>query len=147
MEEPQPRRLIAKNSSPITTYLMTPDGLKSETFNPMDAAIPLICRAVKHDRVQKSLANSFNEVGLIDPIIVMPNTYPNWWASQRGVKNHQAWLKSYPLLAYTGNQRLRIARKLGYDTITCIIAENVEWAHAYQLILQDGVINNEIISE
>ena len=43
--------------------------------------------------------------------------------------------------------RLTIARKLGYDTISCIIAEDVHWAHAYQLILQDGVINNEIISE
>lgn len=147
MEEPQPRRLIAKNSSIITTYLMTPDGLESESFNPMDASISLICRAVKHDRVQKSLANSFNEVGLLDPIIVIPNTYPNWFASQRGVKNHHPWLKSYPLLAYTGNQRLTIARKLGYDTISCIIAEDVHWAHAYQLILQDGVINNEIISE
>ena len=121
MEEPQSRRLIAKNSNKITAYLMTPKELKEETFIPMDAAISLICRAV--------------------------NTYPNWYASQRGVKNHHPWLKSYPLLAYTGNQRLTIARKLGYDTISCIIAEDVKWAHAYQLILQDGVINNEIISE
>ena len=147
MEEPQPRRLIAKNSNKITAYLMTPEELKEETFIPMDAAISLICRAVRHERLQKSLVKSFNEVGLLDPIIVIPNTYPNWYASQRGVKNHHPWLKSYPLLAYTGNQRLTIARKLGYDTISCIIAEDVKWAHAYQLILQDGVINNEIISE
>ena len=143
----EPKRLIAKNSSTITTYLMTDKGLEEITTKPLDAAIQLICRAVKHDRVQKSLAQSFNEVGLLDPIIVIPNTYPNWWASQRGVKNHQPWLKSYPLLAYTGNQRLSIARKLDYDTISCILAENVEWAHSYQLTLQDGVINNEIISE
>jgi len=143
----EPKRLIAKNSSPITTYLMTKEGLEETTSKPMDAAIQLICRAVKHERVQKHLAQSFNNKGLLDPVIVIPNTYPNWYQSQRQVKDHQPWLKSYPLLAYTGNQRLSIARKLDYDTITCILAENVEWAHSYQLTLQDGVINNEIISE
>ena len=126
---------------------MTETGLKDETFVPMEAAIKLICRAVKHERVQKSLAKSFNEEGLLDPIIVIPNTYANWMMAVRGVKSHTPWLKSYPLLAYTGNQRLTLARKLGYDTISCIIAEDVHWAHSYQLTLQDGVINNEIISE
>ena len=143
----EPNRLIAKNSSKITTYLMTEQGLKDETFVPMEAAINLICRAVTHERVHKSLAKSFNEEGLLDPVIVIPNTYGNWMQAVRGVKSHTPWLKSYPLLAYTGNQRLTLARKLGYDTITCIIAEDVHWAHSYQLTLQDGVINNEIISE
>ena len=143
----EPKRLIAKNNSQVTTFLMTETGLKDETFIPMEAAINLICRAVTHERVQKSLAKSFNEEGLLDPIIVIPNTYANWMMAVRGVKSSTPWLKSYPLLAYTGNQRLSIARKLGYDTISCIIAEDVHWAHSYQLTLQDGVINNEIISE
>ena len=49
---------------------MTEIGQKNETFIPMDAAINLICRAVKHERVQKSLENHLMRRGLLDPIVL-----------------------------------------------------------------------------
>ena len=146
--EKMTKRLIAKNNEPVTAYLMTDDGLKEQTFQPMCVAVDLICRSVSHDRVSKNLAESFNEEGLIDPIIVIPNTESNYLMAGRNVdKFITKHLPSFPLLAYNGNQRLTIARKLGVDTVSCIIAEDVRWAHAYQLVLQDGVIVNEVIDK
>ena len=46
-------------------------------------------------------------------------------------KDHKTWLKSFPFLAYAGNETITIA-KLKYDMISCVIAEDIEWARRYK---------------
>lgn len=144
MEESEPRHLIAKNNSIITTYLMK-ERLHDESFSPMQIAIDLICPVVSSDKINKKLLLDIEKNGLENPLIVIPNSYSNFIQARQGVKNARSQhLKTFPLLAYTGNQRINIFRKLKIDTVTCIIAEDVHWAHSYQLTLQKGVIINEI---
>ena len=145
MEE-EPSRLIANNIQPVTAFLHKNEELQQSTFQPIEVLITLIQSSVPHpnsNKEYKLVEKSIIEQGLQNPVIVIPNTAANFTACVKNVKGAAVKrLQTKPLLAYTGNQRLDIARKLKYDTISVIIAEDVYWAHSYQLTIQKGIINH-----
>ena len=141
--------LNAKDREPKTCYLMTEKGILDYTVAPMQILTNMISSHVtvrRGTKQYKELRANIKENGLIHPIIVMPNKYGNYLEAVRQVKNTTKFNKYRELLAYNGNQRLEICRELGIDTIDCLLVEDVKWAHALQLVLQDGVIVNEVAS-
>jgi hypothetical protein len=82
--------------------------------------------------------------GLLHPIIVIDNSKYNYNMAIRQVSKDLLlpFDSNKPLLAYTGNQRIVIARKWKYSYISTIIMPDVHWAHAAQLHIQNGKIDN-----
>ena len=82
--------------------------------------------------------------GLLDPIIVIDNTKYNYQMAIRQVSKDLLlpFDNTKPFLAYTGNQRIVIARKWKYSYISTLIMPDVHWAHAAQLHIQDGKVDN-----
>ena len=92
------------------------------------------------------LKNDIIERGLTHPIIVIENTKANYDMAIRQVSEdlilpfEDENVKSF--LAYTGNQRIVIAKELGYSYISTLIMSDVHWAHAAQLHIQKGKVDN-----
>ena len=83
---------------------------------PITVDISKICSVRKHDRFKKQNLNKIEEEGLDKPIVLVPNIYGNYMQIKDERKDcMQTWLKSFPFLAYTGNETITIARKLKYD--------------------------------
>ena len=82
--------------------------------------------------------------GLLDPIIVIENTKYNYQMAIRQISKDLIlpFDSKKPLLAYTGNQRIVIARKWRYSYISTLIMPDVHWAHAAQLHIQNGKVDN-----
>ena len=82
--------------------------------------------------------------GLLDPIIVIENTKYNYQMAIRQISKDLIlpFDIEKPLLAYTGNQRIVIARKWRYSYISTLIMPDVHWAHAAQLHIQNGKVDN-----
>ena len=82
--------------------------------------------------------------GLLDPIIVIENTKYNYQMAIRQISKDLIlpFDIEKPLLAYTGNQRIVIARKWRYSYISTLIMPDVHWAHAAQLQIQNGKVDN-----
>ena len=82
--------------------------------------------------------------GLLHPIIVIENTEYNYKMAIRQITEDLIlpFDRKKPLLAYTGNQRITIAKKWRYSYISTIIMPDVHWAHAAQLQIQNGKVDN-----
>jgi hypothetical protein len=82
--------------------------------------------------------------GLLHPIIVIENTEYNYKMAIRQITEDLIlpFDSKKPLLAYTGNQRITIAKKWRYSYISTIIMPDVHWAHAAQLQIQNGKVDN-----
>ena len=82
--------------------------------------------------------------GLLHPIIVIENTEHNYKMAIRQITEDLIlpFDSKKPLLAYTGNQRITIAKKWRYSYISTIIMPDVHWAHAAQLQIQNGKVDN-----
>lgn len=82
--------------------------------------------------------------GLLHPIIVIENTKFNYKMAIRQITPDLIlpYDVEKPLLAYTGNQRIEIAKKWRYSYISTLIMPDVHWAHAAQLQIQDGKVDN-----
>jgi hypothetical protein len=82
--------------------------------------------------------------GLTHPIIVIENTESNYKMAIRQITEDLIipFDSKKPLLAYTGNQRLTIAKKWRYRYISALIMPDVHWAHAAQLLIQNGKVDN-----
>ena len=97
------------------------------------------------------LKNDIIERGLTHPIIVIENTKANYDMAIRQVSEDlilpfdrsiggNGMIKSF--LAYTGNQRIVIAKELGYSYISTLIMPEGHCAHAGQLHIQKGKVDN-----
>ena len=103
---------------------------------PITVDINKICSVRRHDRFKKKNLNKIVEEGLEKPIVLVPNIYGHYMQIKDERKDcMQTWLKSFPFLAYAGNEIITIARKLKYDSISCVIAEDIEWAKKYKKAL------------
>ncbi len=82
--------------------------------------------------------------GLLHPIIVIENTEHNYNMAIRQITEDLIlpFDSEKPLLAYTGNQRITIAKKWRYSYISTLIMPDVHWAHAAQLQIQNGKVDN-----
>jgi len=80
------------------------------------------------------------------PIILIPNTQTNYDMAVRQVRKDFLVPRNpnKDLLAYNGNQRIQIAKELGYIAISSMLVENVQWAYTVHLVLDEGKIINEI---
>ena len=128
MDESQPTKLVAHDTSVVKT--------KTTATTPITVDIKRICSVRKSDKFKKQNLKHLEENGLDKPIIIVPNTYGNY-VQIKGERDNcmPTWLKSFPFLAYTGNELLTIARKLKYDGISCVIAEDIKWAKTYKKAL------------
>ena len=82
--------------------------------------------------------------GLLHPIIVIENTEHNYNMAIRQITEDLIlpFDSEKPLLAYTGNQRITIAKKWRYSYISTLVMPDVHWAHAAQLQIQNGKVDN-----
>jgi len=82
--------------------------------------------------------------GLLHPLIVINNTEHNYNMAIRQITEDLIlpFDSKKPLLAYTGNQRIAIAKKWRYSYISTLIMPDVHWAHAAQLQIQNGKVDN-----
>ena len=80
------------------------------------------------------------------PIILIPNTQTNYDMAIRQVRKDYVVPRNpnKDLLAYNGNQRIQIAKELGYIAISSMLVENVQWAYTVHLVLDEGKIVNEV---
>ena len=80
------------------------------------------------------------------PIILIPNTQTNYDMAVRQVRKDFLVPRNpnKDLLAYNGNQRIQIAKELGYIAISSMLVENVQWAYTVHLVLDEGKIVNEV---
>jgi len=80
------------------------------------------------------------------PIILIPNTQTNYDMAVRQVRKDFVVPRNpnKDLLAYNGNQRIQIAKELGYIAISSMLVENVQWAYTVHLVLDEGKIVNEV---
>ena len=125
MDESQPTKLVANDTSVVK--------IKETEQLPITVDINKICSVRKHDRFKKQNFNKIEEEGLDKPIVLVPNIYGNYMQIKDERKDcMQTWLKSFPFLAYAGNETITIARKLKYDMISCVIAEDIQWAKKYK---------------
>ena len=85
--------------------------------------------------------------GLLHPIIVIDNTEENYEMAIRQITPDliQPFDNTKPYLAYTGNQRILIAKKWKYRYISSIVMPDVHWAHAAQIQIQDGKVDNRYL--
>ena len=81
---------------------------------------------------------------LLHPLIVINNTEHNYNMAIRQITEDLIlpFDSKKPLLAYTGNQRIAIAKKWRYSYISTLIMPDVHWAHAAQLQIQNGKVDN-----
>ncbi len=128
MDDSSSTKLVANDTSVIK--------IKQTKQLPITVDISKICSVRKHDRFKKQNLDYIKEVGLDKPIILVPNLYGNYMRIKDERKDCMpTWLKSFPFLAYAGNEIITIARKLKYDSISCVIAEDIEWAKKYKKAL------------
>ncbi len=80
------------------------------------------------------------------PVILIPNTQTNYDMAIRQVRKDFVVPRNpnKDLLAYNGNQRIQIAKELGYIAISSMLVENVQWAYTVHLVLDEGRIVNEV---
>ena len=124
-------------------YLFTDDKLEETHYGIITVAFENIFMLVK-PKHNASLKKSIEASGLKDPLILIPNSEKNYEMAIRGVKKDLIEeQKEAPFLCYAGNQRMTALKELGYLGASCIIADDVHWAHSVHLVLQDGVIINE----
>ena len=81
--------------------------------------------------------------GMRDPIIIIPNTEKNYDLAIRQITPDLIlpYEPNRPCLAYTGNQRIALAKWKNFRYISTIELPDVHWAHAAHLKLQDGVVD------
>jgi hypothetical protein len=81
--------------------------------------------------------------GMRDPIIIIKNTTDNYWQAIRNITPDLIlpFDPNRPYLAYTGNQRIALAKWKNFSHISTIEMPDVHWAHAAHLKLQDGVVD------
>ena len=103
-----------------------------------------IALSVFHSGEMAKLKYDIIKKGLLDPIIVIENTKYNYQMAIRQISKDLIlpFDSKKPLLAYTGNQRIVIARKWRYSYISTLIMPDVHWAHAAQLHIQNGKVDN-----
>mgnify|MGYP003147860597 CR=1 FL=1 len=81
------------------------------------------------------------------PIILIRNTQTNYDMAIRQVRKDFVVPRNEnkDLLAYNGNQRIQIAKELGYIAISSMLVESVQWAYTVHLVLDEGrITNNEV---
>lgn len=140
-------KLLQSQVRRVKTYLFKGDVLEAE-YAVTGVALDLIAPHVSQRKNLKgfeALAKDIQANTMINPIIVIPNTQKNYDLASRNVV--EEFLCEYNpdknVLAYSGNQRLEVARQLDIEVIDCILCENVEWAHAISLKLNEGKLENE----
>ena len=103
-----------------------------------------IALSVFPSREMAKLKYDIIKKGLLHPIIVIENTKYNYQMAIRQVSKDLIlpFDNTKPFLAYTGNQRIVIARKWKYSYISTLIMPDVHWAHAAQLHIQNGKVDN-----
>ena len=92
-------------------------------------------------RVEESIA----EFGLQNPVVVVPITIKRW----KELKSYNSAMLPAPeghpedivFQVRCGNNRVRIARELGYDTIDCIVVEKMADSNAICLKQRDQQTN------
>ena len=80
--------------------------------------------------------------GMKTPIILLNNTKENWLMAIRQVKreylvDYDEWDTYAKYIAYSGNQRIEVAKEQEFGKISCMLAEDVHWAHALHLVLEN----------
>jgi hypothetical protein len=124
---------------------------KLETRGFISNYIPLskiFCLVGKRPQLKghRELKYSILSDGMDTPIILLDNNEWNYTMSIRQVKKE--WVSNYQshydFIAYSGNQRLKIAKELEFSKISCVVAEDVHWAHAIHLILNKGSIEHTL---
>tara|TARA_Y100001963_G_C6738950_1_gene427888 strand:+ start:327 stop:761 length:435 start_codon:yes stop_codon:yes gene_type:complete len=81
--------------------------------------------------------------GMTDPIIIIPNSEKNYDLAIRQITPDLIlpYEPNRPCLAYTGNQRIALAKWKNFSHISTIEMPDVHWAHAAHLKLQNGEVD------
>lgn len=139
--------ILTATKREVTAYLLGGE-LNATTFATMAVDLDYIACPVK----ERELINGYDFLkwsiitnGMTDPVILLPNSQSVYDMAIRQVDKRfiNNFDPSAKLLAYTGSQRISIAKELDYMAIEAVIVEDVHWAHSVQLMLQDGVIKHE----
>ena len=133
-------------SSPIEWYniMYWHHDLQIKRIERQKTLIEDIAIVVSPSRGDAKLKYDIIKKGLLHPIIVIENTKANYTMAMRQVTEDLIlpFDSTKSLLAYTGNQRIVIAKKWRYSYISTIKMPDVHWAHAAQLQIQNGKVDN-----
>lgn len=136
-------RLSAIHSTKINVLLVQEEkdgGLEfyQERYDPNiyqidDIFIPVSQREEQED--YETIKYNIVKSGMLYPIIIIPNTPKDY--TEAIINVHDEYVverdPSKPYLAYTGNQRLTIAKEFGFTEISAYLVPNSNWAHATHL--------------
>ena len=139
-------KVLQSQTRKVSAFLIGEEFLEAE-YAVTGVAIDLVAPHVKEREHLKGFAELSADLesnGMINPIIIIPNTEKNYNMASRGViKDFLCpYDPSKTVLAYSGNQRLEIAKDIDIEVIDSILCENVQWAHAVSLQL-NGELENE----
>ena len=139
-------RILQSQTRIVSAFLLGEELTKAD-YAVTGVATDIIAPHVKEREHLKGFAELSADLesnGMINPIILLPNTQHNYEMASRGVIKDL--LCEYDprklVLAYSGNQRLEIAKQMEIDVIDSILCEDVRWAHAISLQL-NGELQNE----
>ena len=139
-------RILQSQTRIVSAFLLGEELTKTD-YAVTGVATDIIAPHVKERENLKGFAELSADLesnGMINPIILLPNTEHNYEMASRGVIKDL--LYEYDprklVLAYSGNQRLEIAKQMEVDVIDSILCEDVRWAHAISLQL-NGELQNE----
>jgi len=130
-------------------YLFTKGNLETKEFVSFSVPFWNIFSMVsgrKELEGYENLKDSILSEGMKTPIILLNNTKENWLMAIRQVKreylvDYDEWDTYAKYIAYSGNQRIEIAKEQGAGKISCMLAEDVHWAHALYLVLENESSN------
>ena len=139
-------KVLQSQTRKVSAFLIGEEFLEAE-YAVTGVAIDLVAPHVKEREHLKGFAELSADLesnGMINPIILLPNTKHNYEMASRGVIKDLLceYDPSKLVLAYSGNQRLEIAKQMEIDVIDSILCEDVKWAHAISLQL-NGELQNE----
>ena len=133
-------RTIESPVEKVQAYLFTNDRLETSEY--ATSMVPLD----KIFMLEKDIPLEYNptETGLKTPLLLLSNTQHNYdmCAHRIGKDLVQERDEKIPFICYAGNQRLTALKNLEYDAVQCIFVDDINWAHAVNLVLQEGKATN-----
>lgn len=140
--ENNPKTMIASVDR-VSAFLYKDNRLEDSEYATTNILLKDIFMPVKPKK-NLALQDSLMVAGMKNPLIVLTNTQKNYDMAIRGIRPDLVEERtSASFLCYAGNQRMVALQSLGYKMASCILADDVHWAHAIHLVLEEGKIVNE----